>query len=99
MECIKITLSSDDYSKGEHMNIQNKFFEIFKASGAPQDMMMLTLKDSPIDGKPIFLTPINNDLLQVISRAYQSEISILPSADSLSLRVGHSDAISNLASS
>lgn len=99
MECIKITLSSSDYANGVHMDIQNKFFEVFKISKAPKNMMMLSLKDHPIDGKPIFLLPHDNPLIVALSRLFQSEISTLPNISELSHLSGHADAIDILASS
>jgi hypothetical protein len=96
MKCLEIKFSTSDYANGIHMKLQDEFLEAFKLKKAPEGMVMFSSKGR-LEDKSIYLTPVNDDLLIAIGRAYNASQSILPPADTLSLLVGHSSSIDSLA--
>lgn len=96
MKCLEIKFSTSDYANGVHMKLQDEFQQAFMLKKAPEGMVMLSSKGR-LEDKSIYLTPSNDDLIVAIGRAYNASESTLPSSDTLTLLVGHSNAIDSLA--
>jgi len=97
MNSFKISLESIQYANGLHMEIQEKFTDLFVSSGGPVEVAMLQDKDFQENGKKcIYLTPSESVIPQAISRIYSGVPSDLSPKEGLALLVGSANFIESL---
>ncbi len=94
MTWMRLEMSSTE-SEGHYEDLQEAFFAVFTAAGAPKDAAMF-VNNAAIREGAFYFSPAAAKLFEVTLEAREAKPCATPSRKSVSLLVGHGDPIEML---